>query len=166
MATLIIKQPDKEPIRQALLDGVMTIGRVKANTITLVGDTAISRQHCKFEKTDEGVFLSDLGSSNGTRLNGEKIGTDRILLHHGDQIQIGSTVVTIEDTSRPKPSGRLARPTSGRRAGATARADGTVFGDGYVKCGKCGATIDTTRKKPGQKIGCTRCRSIYVLPET
>ena len=163
MSTLIIKQKDKDEIRQQLVDDVVTLGRVKANTITITGDTAISRQHCKFEQIDDKVYVTDMGSSNGTRVNGKDAGVERIRLKDGDRVQIGSTIITVEDVPGPKVRGRHPRP--GGKRGATTRADGTVFADGYVKCGKCGSTIDTKRRKPGQKVGCVRCRSIFVLPE-
>jgi transcriptional regulator with GAF, ATPase, and Fis domain len=53
-----------------------------------VTDMSVSRQHCLIRKQDAGFFLKDLGSHNGTIVNGERV-SDRIL-EHGDQILIGN----------------------------------------------------------------------------
>src|SRR5262245_59422200 len=52
-----------------------------------VTDMSVSRQHCVIRKQDTGFFIKDLGSHNGTFVNGERA-SDR-LLEHGDQILIG-----------------------------------------------------------------------------
>src|SRR5262245_42813153 len=48
----------------------------------------VSRHHCVFVVDDYGVRLRDLGSTNGTRVNGELIRTEAVLCD-GDQITIG-----------------------------------------------------------------------------
>jgi hypothetical protein len=159
---LHIIQKDKDPIDLELTPGASTIGRVKANSVTITGDTAISRQHCKFERVPEGVFVSDMGSSNGTKVNGKPIGTDRVPIKDGDKVQIGSTVATL-DFPQPKKESRRGPPPPAK--GAVARSDGTVFGDGFVKCGRCGNKISSKKKDPGQKVGCARCRVVYTLPD-
>lgn len=159
---LNIVQKGKDPIRFELTPGASTIGRVKANSVTITGDTAISRQHCKFERTPDGIFVSDMGSSNGTQVNGKKIGEDRVPIKDGDKVQIGSTAITLEDPASRRESRRA---PGGASRGAVARSDGTVFGDGFVKCGRCGNKINSKKRKPGQKVGCARCRVVYTLPD-
>ena len=51
----------------------------------------VSRQHCLLRVTAEGVFLRDLGSRNGTLINGTRL-FDECRLCHGDQVQIGPLV--------------------------------------------------------------------------
>jgi predicted component of type VI protein secretion system len=51
----------------------------------------VSRQHCLLRVTAEGVFLRDLGSRNGTLINGTRLLDERRLCH-GDQVQIGPLV--------------------------------------------------------------------------
>jgi len=51
----------------------------------------VSRQHCLLRITNQGAFLSDLGSRNGTLVNGVLVHNERRLLH-GDHIQIGPLV--------------------------------------------------------------------------
>jgi len=69
-----------------LLDRVVRAGRHPDCGISL-DDVTVSRDHAELRKTDEGVLLVDLGSTNGVYLNGQI--TERALLKDGDQILIG-----------------------------------------------------------------------------
>jgi len=51
-----------------------TIGRSRRCTLRLPDDPTVSRQHCVLESTGSAVLVRDLGSKNGTYLNGENIG--------------------------------------------------------------------------------------------
>lgn len=72
---------------------VVCVGRAIDNDIR-VEDTLVSRHHCRIEKTPEGPTLIDLGSSNGTQVNGERV--DRQALVDGDQIQVGGAQIWLE----------------------------------------------------------------------
>ncbi len=66
----------------------ITIGRLPGNTIVL-GDPTVSGQHAVIRRDGAAYLLTDLGSSNGTFVNGERItGSQR--LAPGDQIQFGA----------------------------------------------------------------------------
>ncbi len=69
------------------------IGRAVDNDIR-VDDTLVSRHHCQIEPGPEGPILLDLGSSNGTQVNGERV--DRQVLVDGDQIQVGGAQIRLE----------------------------------------------------------------------
>ncbi len=54
----------------------------------------VSRRHARITKGSRGYFITDLGSSNGTTLNGQPLTPHRAyLLHHGDRIQVGLVVI-------------------------------------------------------------------------
>lgn len=72
----------------ALDDMPLTIGRSTENRV-VISDRFVSARHAVINRTAGGVQLEDLGSSNGTRVNGQQI--DRVLLRDGDVIQIGKT---------------------------------------------------------------------------
>jgi hypothetical protein len=60
----------------------------------------VSRQHCLLRVTTDGVFLRDLGSRNGTLVNGTLLDGE-CELHPGDQLQIGPLIFGLEiDTAR------------------------------------------------------------------
>ncbi len=67
----------------------VTIGREPSNRLCLP-DSVISRQHARIEKTAHQYRITDLGSLNGTRVNGGAI--QERLLELGDQIEIGDSV--------------------------------------------------------------------------
>ena len=73
----------------------LTIGRAKDNTIALQGDDFASGHHARIEAQRDGVWVTDLGSTNGTFVNGERL-DGRHRLHDGDVVQIGDTELRFE----------------------------------------------------------------------
>ncbi len=71
-----------------ILKDEITIGRGKENDIVLK-DSTISRNHARITKSKKDYFLVDLGSYNGTKVNGKTI--QNVLLKQDDQIKIGVT---------------------------------------------------------------------------
>jgi FHA domain/Bacterial Ig domain len=69
---------------------VTTIGRASDNTIPLPYDSNVSRYHCEIESRGSDFYLTDLGSSNGTTVNGNRV-RDETLLEDGDTIVLGGT---------------------------------------------------------------------------
>ena len=69
----------------------ITIGRSKDNDLVLSENT-VSRRHTSISKQKNGYMISDLGSYNGTKLNGEPIASSR--LKNNDAIQIGLVKLT------------------------------------------------------------------------
>jgi Protein of unknown function (DUF3662)/FHA domain len=67
-----------------------TIGRLPECDI-VVDDVGASRQHAEVRRTDDGFVLADLGSTNGTLVNGTPIREH--LLEDGDRITIGETIL-------------------------------------------------------------------------
>lgn len=65
-----------------------------------LNDVAVSRQHAKITKTATGYVIVDLGSSNGTSVNGERVFSPRVL-HEGDTIEIAQNVFTFVGPSAP-----------------------------------------------------------------
>lgn len=55
----------------------------------------VSRQHCLLRVTSSGAFLRDLGSRNGTLVNGVLL-NEELPLRHGDQVQVGQLVFEIQ----------------------------------------------------------------------
>ena len=69
------------------------IGRALTNTL-VIEDGAASREHCAVELDPSGeMWLVDLQSRNGTRLNGQPV--ERVQIQAGDRIEIGSTSIRI-----------------------------------------------------------------------
>jgi two-component system NtrC family sensor kinase len=94
MATLFVMQGRDKGKRFDLRKDGLTLGRDATNRIQL-NDSEVSRRHAEVSQCDEGYQLVDLGSSNGTFVNTEKV--DRRLLHNGDRVQIGKTLLLFTD---------------------------------------------------------------------
>ncbi|CAN5865697.1 hypothetical protein BH11MYX2_BH11MYX2_36190 [soil metagenome] len=60
-------------------------------------DASVSRRHLKFIRHPESILVEDLGSSNGTLVNGERLRGSRTLAE-GDTVKVGSRVLTIRST--------------------------------------------------------------------
>jgi diguanylate cyclase (GGDEF)-like protein len=77
-------------MRYELTNVELIIGRGEETDIQ-IADHAISRRHAKIDPTPDGVFVSDLGSTNGTFVNDKAIeGNTR--LHDGDYLRIGNCI--------------------------------------------------------------------------
>jgi sigma-B regulation protein RsbU (phosphoserine phosphatase) len=77
------------------------LGRLRSNDISFPDDGSLSKQHLAFEREGEGWVVVDLGSRNGTFVNGTRV-LDRRRLEPGDIVRAGKVVVTFgvnpEDT--------------------------------------------------------------------
>ncbi|NLD46674.1 MAG: FHA domain-containing protein [Clostridiaceae bacterium] len=71
-----------------ILDNNLTIGRAMGNRIT-IADPFLSGQHAVFDISDGSCSLKDLGSTNGTFVNGKKLENAPVVLNDGDRIRIG-----------------------------------------------------------------------------
>ncbi len=77
-----------------LADGTVTIGRLSESTIPL-NDQNVSRRHAEIRPNREHFVVVDLGSTNGTMVNGVRIHGETVL-SDGDIISFGSTYVRFE----------------------------------------------------------------------
>ncbi|MCC6332473.1 MAG: FHA domain-containing protein [Myxococcales bacterium] len=89
----IIAGPDAGKKRR--FKGVrMIVGRTPGVDLQL-SDQSVSRRHIELIHGDDGVVMRDLGSGNGTKVNGARIAEKK--LDHGDEIAIGKTVIRFVD---------------------------------------------------------------------
>lgn len=165
---LSVRRPGHPREEFELSKSPILVGRVKTNDIVIVGDTAVSREHCCFEiePKDRSLTVRDLGSSNGTFVNGKAVSQKALTLKPGDQIQVGATLM-IYSVDRPS-AGALVRRLKPHwqnlpwppREGEQER---TEFGDGYCVCGRCGERFHVRPLHPGDKVGCVRCRAVWTF---
>ena len=73
----------------------VTLGRAPERDIALSADTSVSRSHARIVYADGRHAVSDDGSSNGTFVNGARVGEGRPL-NAGDLLQIGDTAFRYE----------------------------------------------------------------------
>jgi pSer/pThr/pTyr-binding forkhead associated (FHA) protein len=102
------------------LPAPVTIGREEGNTIQL-NDERVSRYHVKIQEDHEKLVLTDLESTNGTKVNGEDI--QLRILRFGDMITVGRSVLLYG--TREQIARRLAR-LRGEDSGAEGKGDKKV----------------------------------------
>ena len=78
-----------DPKRQyrIVLGGTMTIGRGDCDVV-ITGDDALSKKHCEIYEKDKQIYVRDLSSSNGTKINRKKITEE--CLNDSDELTIGA----------------------------------------------------------------------------
>ena len=79
--------------RFSLTDSVITVGRHPDSNLVLA-DPNVSRNHAEIRPQGERFTVVDLGSTNGTRVNGVRVDTQ--LLHDGDELSFGNTRMRFE----------------------------------------------------------------------
>jgi len=89
---LVILEPRTRRGVTIPLGGEVTFGREPGCTVTIDDDSYISQLHLRIYDYEGQPMVEDLGSTNGTFHNGSKLVGSR-LLHPGDRIQLGTTVI-------------------------------------------------------------------------
>jgi len=103
---MIVRTGPNPGTKYDLTKEVTLLGRDVSNEIIL-GDSEISRQHSRLTRTPGGYVLEDLGSTNGTFVNGERLMAPRVL-NPGDLIALGENVTLTFDTSAPEAAATVA----------------------------------------------------------
>jgi len=76
----------------------VSIGKGAENDLAIDGDDTVSGLHAVLDRFPAGWCVTDLGSSNGTFVNGERILTAR-RLRHGDEVRVGATKLLFRDSA-------------------------------------------------------------------
>jgi len=92
-ALVVVEPRDRHGQTYPLADE-LTVGRAAGCTVTL-DDTYVSQLHARVFRRDGALHVEDLGSTNGTYVNGQKL-TGAAPLKRGDQVRIGSTVLEVD----------------------------------------------------------------------
>src|ERR1043166_1392261 len=121
------------------------IGRSDNAHLYLPDDRFFSRHHCLLEIAPPRCFLRDLGSTNGTFVNGQKVA--EVFLRNGDRIQGGQTVLEVQVAADPAEAHVAETPTL---AGSTMV---------IVECANCGRR-ERAEAAPDENLTfiCEECR--------
>lgn len=91
--SLVVIAPPEEAGGSFTLSSTSTIGRAAGCEVTL-DDTYASQLHARIHRTPEGLVVEDLGSTNGTYHNRQRL-TAPALVRAGDLIQVGGTILEL-----------------------------------------------------------------------
>ena len=93
---VVLKSPALDVGEEVPVDSMpVGIGRGGQNEIALDGDEFASAQHARFEARRDGLWVEDIGSTNGTFVNGARVTTPR-RLSKGDVVRVGQTDFRVE----------------------------------------------------------------------
>jgi len=92
---LVLESPTLQPGSTIELREPTRVGRGGENTIRLDGDDFASTRHAMLEPRPDGLWVEDIGSTNGTLVNGARVTTARLLVP-GDIVRIGKTDLRVE----------------------------------------------------------------------
>jgi len=98
---LILQGTEGDPQQWLVSEGSLTLGRAKECQIS-IADTRLSRHHTQVRCEGRRVVISDLGSVNGTFVNGARI-LEPQELHHGDRVRVGPFELRYEILTPPEP---------------------------------------------------------------
>lgn len=101
-AILDVKEPGRPARRIPVAGSPIRIGRAPECELVLK-DSRVSRRHARLHARDGVLVLTDLGSTNGTRVNGHRV--TEVVLGAGDRISVGDTNLVVEAA----PAGAAAR---------------------------------------------------------
>ncbi len=88
--------PSGEKLEYVIDQKEVEIGKAAHNHVVLT-DPAVSNTHAIVMAREPGYTIVDLGSRNGTFVNGERLGSQAHSLRHGDKVQLGQTVLTFRN---------------------------------------------------------------------
>ncbi len=91
---LIVISPEAMKGYEFPVSSEVTVGRAGGCAVLLTADTFVSQLHARLFRRDGDIFVEDLGSTNGTFLNGKKVSAP-VSVRKGDKIQFGRTTVEV-----------------------------------------------------------------------
>ena len=139
MHKLLIKQGNATALTLTLASGVNRVGRNPAGDICL-DDSTVSTRHCEIVVLDDDVFVRDVGSTNGTFIDGQRI-AEAVLLP-GQKLHVGAVEMTVEALPRVAiPPLSLPKETH------------PVLPGGVAACVNHSASCAT--------MECTQCRKVF-----
>jgi pSer/pThr/pTyr-binding forkhead associated (FHA) protein len=90
---LVVVEPAEQRGQSFALGNELTIGRAAGCQVT-IDDTYVSQMHARVFARDGAFLVEDLGSTNGTYLNRQKVGGP-LVMQKGDRLQVGNTVLEL-----------------------------------------------------------------------
>jgi pSer/pThr/pTyr-binding forkhead associated (FHA) protein len=103
IASLLVRSGEMRGRRLPIIIPVVNVGRADYNDIVLA-DPSVSTTHAKLQRRDDVWVLTDLGSTNGTYVEGEPV-TGETALTPGTTLRFGDVAALFEPHDEPKPAG-------------------------------------------------------------
>ena len=92
---LVLAGPGLEQGTTVEIESSAVVGRAPGSGVAIDGDEFASAEHAQIDAAADGVWIRDLGSTNGTFVNGSRV-TSKRRLQPGDVVRIGETELQLE----------------------------------------------------------------------
>ncbi|HZS07276.1 MAG TPA: SpoIIE family protein phosphatase [Blastocatellia bacterium] len=122
----------------------LTIGRSARNDLCLE-DPFSSRLHAEVRQRDDGIWVSDLGSANGTFLNGHRL-TSPARLRNGDRIRIGETEIELSERADTAPARGQTSILYSEPQGQLPSPEATITAESRNSASNLLSVLDSTQK--------------------
>jgi uncharacterized RDD family membrane protein YckC len=157
MAKLIVNPTSSARREIPLARALLSIGRDPSNDVVLP-DAMVSRRHAVIEYRGTQYFIRDCNSSNGSLVNGDKVGERG--LKDGDLVAIGTARLLFREEVTPEEAAAkvVQHPSAPRLVCPACQAD---YRQGDVFCRQCGASLAPSAP---QKAVCAACGTVVALP--
>lgn len=109
MARLVVNPGSESEWEIPLAPGTLSLGRSQENDIPLEHES-VSSTHCQVVVSEAGTWVKDLGSTNGTFVDGELV--EQALLRPGQTVRVGEVEMRFEAEEPPLAEAGLAKPGS------------------------------------------------------
>ena len=97
---VMTRNEDETPLSFPLAGTITVLGRMEGDL--LVEDPSVSSRHLEIENFGPGMrWVRDLGSTNGSELNGQPLGPERMPLTEGDVLSVGRVKIEVHDGGKP-----------------------------------------------------------------
>ena len=110
VAMLLVQEGNSPKTQWPLMKPTIVIGR-DADSDVQIDDRQVSRRHAEIAHTEKGYVLRDMGSKNGTYLNGETVSQEPRLIRNGDEVGIAlcAKLTFVEDDATAPAISRFTR---------------------------------------------------------
>ena len=101
-ALLVVHSPTGDALGQRLeVNGAVVLGRHEGGPTDAHEDRTLSRAHARLVADENGLVVHDLGSANGTFVNGERLGPSGAALGPGDVLELGELALLVDPSAAP-----------------------------------------------------------------
>jgi sigma-B regulation protein RsbU (phosphoserine phosphatase) len=126
MLRLHVTPAQGKPLNHLLSEESLIVGRGAGAGLSLA-DPFLSRQHSRFFRRGDRVFVEDLGSRNGTLVNGVAVSAPTEIAP-GDVIEISGSIITVADSASPAAAAAMPGPAMPLAAAGLRRSEGAEPG--------------------------------------
>ena len=141
--------------KEKLTKDRMVLGRSSKSDISITDVDGVSREHCVFIREDDEWYLEDMGTTNGTKPNKERI-EGRVKLNERDIVKVSKVRLTVHINSASQKMRTQAAPE---------HQVGEFDPREAITCSSCESWVSVAHRIPGEHMVCPRCNTQLSIPQ-